>query len=201
MASQHAIVAVIAGGRGDRIGGAKPSVVLAGRPLVCHPLAAAAAAGLEAIVVAKRSTPLPAVEALVVYEPELPRHPLLGVLTALNFAAGQPAVDAVLAIACDMPFVNGPLLAWLATFPGAAMAQLAGCAQPLLARYPLGASPLLEPALCEGRPLRTALEELAPAIVAEDELSRFGDPARLCFNVNDAADLLAAGRLIEAGAR
>ena len=110
-------------------------------------------------MVAKRSTPLPAVEALVVYEPELPRHPLLGVLTALNFAAGQPAVDAVLAIACDMPFVNGPLLAWLATFPRAAMAQRRGRAQRCSRAIPSRASPLLEPALCEGRPLRTALEE------------------------------------------
>ncbi len=183
------------------MGGAKASVELAGRPLVCHPLAAAADAGLEAIVVAKRSTPLPPLAARILYEPEQPRHPLLGVLAALDFAAAQPAVDAVVAIACDMPFVSGPLLAWLAALPGAAMAQVAERAQPLLARYPLESSPLLALALAERRPLHAALEGLAPAILAEDELSRFGDPASLCFNVNDAADLLAAGRLIDGGAR
>jgi len=35
------LVAVLAGGRGRRMGGAKPLAELAGRPLVEHPLAAA----------------------------------------------------------------------------------------------------------------------------------------------------------------
>ena len=51
--------AVLAGGLGSRIGGDKALVQLAGRPLISYPLAAAQAAGLDAVVVAKRSTSLP----------------------------------------------------------------------------------------------------------------------------------------------
>jgi molybdenum cofactor guanylyltransferase len=44
---------VLAGGRGSRLGGAKAMAELAGRPLIAYPLAALAAAGLDAFVVAK----------------------------------------------------------------------------------------------------------------------------------------------------
>ncbi|MBK5220825.1 MAG: NTP transferase domain-containing protein, partial [Thermoleophilia bacterium] len=43
--------AVLAGGSGSRIGGAKATVELAGRPLIAYPLAALEAAGVEAVVV------------------------------------------------------------------------------------------------------------------------------------------------------
>ncbi len=49
---------VLAGGRGSRLGGAKPTADLAGRPLISYALAALAAAGLEAAVVAKPDTDL-----------------------------------------------------------------------------------------------------------------------------------------------
>ncbi len=54
-----AIVAVLAGGRGERIGGAKPMRELAGRPLIDYPLAAA----LEPVILLEaegRAQPLPA---------------------------------------------------------------------------------------------------------------------------------------------
>jgi molybdopterin-guanine dinucleotide biosynthesis protein A len=56
---REALGAVLAGGRGRRIGGAKPTADLAGRPLISYPLAALAAAGIEAFVVAKPDTELP----------------------------------------------------------------------------------------------------------------------------------------------
>jgi molybdopterin-guanine dinucleotide biosynthesis protein A len=199
MADQRAIVAVLAGGRGDRLGGGKPSVAFAGSPLICHPLRAAAGAGLEAIVLAKRSTPLPALRSRVLYEPDEPRHPLRGLVTALSFAAALPHAPAVIALACDMPFVTGPLLAWLAALDGAVVASIAGSTQPLLGRYPVDALPLLERALLDVASLRSALAALAPAIVDESELSRFGDPARLCFNVNDPRDLRVASRWLADG--
>jgi molybdopterin-guanine dinucleotide biosynthesis protein A len=199
MVHRRAIVAVIAGGLGERLGGSKPSVVLGSSPLICHPLAAAAQAGLEAIVVAKPSTVLPSLDVRVLREPEQPRHPLCGLIAALRFAAARPRPPAVVAVACDMPFVTGPLLGWLAVLDGAAMAHVGGRAQPLLGRWPVGGLPLVAQALAEKRPLRSALAALEPAIVAEDELGRFGDPARLCFNVNDPADLRTARKWLAAG--
>src|SRR4030088_1661196 len=126
MVQRRAIVAVIAGGLGERLGGSKPSVVLGRRALICHTLAAAAQAGLEAIVVAKPSTVLPSLDVRVLREPEQPRHPLCGLLAALRFAAARPRPPAVVAVACDMPFVTGPALGALAGADGVAMAQVTG---------------------------------------------------------------------------
>jgi len=155
-------------------------------------LRAARDARLGAIVVAKRRTALPPLDVPVVYEPEEPSHPLCGVLAALGFAAARPTVDAVVAVACDMPFVTAPVLAWLAELDGPVMLRLGARDEPLLARWTVADAPLLERALAEGLSMQAALGLLAPAIVAEPELSRFGDAARLCFNVNDPADLRTA---------
>jgi molybdenum cofactor guanylyltransferase len=188
----EAIVAVLAGGRGERLGGAKPTVPLGGRPLICHPLAAAREAGLEALVVAKPGTSLPEFPETVLHEPEQPRHPLCGVIGALEYAAKRSPAPAVVLIACDMPFVTGPLLRWLAELDSPAVAELEGQMQPLLARCLPRDLPLLREALAAERSLRAAISALEPRIVAEAELSRFGSPERLCFNVNDAADMARA---------
>ena len=50
------VVAVLAGGRGRRMGAPKALAELGGAPLIARPLAAAAAAGLDAVVVAKAGT-------------------------------------------------------------------------------------------------------------------------------------------------
>ncbi len=195
-AEPRAIVAVLAGGGGRRLGGEKPLAILGGGPLIERTLAAAREAGLEAIVVAKRSTRLPPLAELVLYEPERPRHPLCGVIAALELASRRSPAPAVVTLACDMPFLTGALLDWLASLDGAAMAEVGGRPQPLLARCLPEQLPILREALGEQRSLRAAIGALSPRIVDERELSRFGDPERLCFNVNDAEDLrLAEGWL------
>src|ERR1700722_15030825 len=99
---------VLAGGRGSRLCGAKATAELAGRPLIVHVLDALAAGGIEPIVVAKADTALPLLDARVLVEPELPRHPLCGIVTGLR------AIEADAALVCpaDMPFLTGPLLSW-----------------------------------------------------------------------------------------
>jgi molybdopterin-guanine dinucleotide biosynthesis protein A len=196
MGKQTAIVAVLAGGRAERLGGAKATAVLGGRPLACHPLAAARAAGLEAIVVAKASTPLPEMAERVVHEPDSPIHPLCGVLAALDFAAlRSPAPDVVL-LACDMPFLAPELLSWLAALDGPAMVEAGGRAQPLLSRCRVRDRPALLEALHDGCSLTGAMRRLDPELLDERLLSRFGEPWRLCFNVNDTEDLRVAEGLI-----
>jgi molybdenum cofactor guanylyltransferase len=173
-----AVVAVLAGGRGRRMGGVKPMAELGGAPLITRALSAADAAGLPAVVVAKAGTPLP--DGLRVWhEPDEPFHPLLGVVTALEYAGGP-----VVAVGCDQPFVPGELLARLATGPEAAV-TIRGRIEPFPARYEPEWLPDLRAALERQAPVRATLEALAPATIAWD------DPA-LLRSVDTPEDLAAA---------
>ncbi len=203
MNERGAIVAVLAGGRGSRLGGDKAGAVLGGQALITYPLAAAREAGLEAIVVAKRSSRLPSLAGRVRYEPEVPAHPLCGVVRGLEYARERGAGAAVL-LACDMPLVTPGLLRWLAELPGAAMVQLQGRPQPALARVRSSQLGDLQEALLAEQSLTAAIVALGPRIVDERDLQAFGAPQELCFNVNrpedlERAALLLAGRVRQAG--
>jgi molybdenum cofactor guanylyltransferase len=175
---------VLAGGAGTRLGGAKATVELGGRPLIAYPLAAFAAAGIEAIVVAKPETELPPVEARVVTEQSEPTHPILGVVTALHEAGGRP----VIACACDMPFVTAAVLTELVSRRAPAAVHDGERLHPLLARYGPADLPVLQRTLEDGGSATSALEALSPALIAADP--------EVTFNVNAPADLAtAAARL------
>jgi molybdenum cofactor guanylyltransferase len=175
------LVAVLAGGRSRRMGAPKAMAELDGAPLIERPLAAAAAAGLEAVVVAKADTPLPPLGVPVWHEPAEPVHPLLGIVTALE-RAGAPVV----AVACDMPFVPPELLARLAA--GAEAAVLAdGRLEPFPARYEPAALPRLRAALARGDSVRATLAALGPATLAVQD-------ANVIASVNTPEDLAAARR-------
>jgi molybdopterin-guanine dinucleotide biosynthesis protein A len=173
-----ALVAVLAGGRGRRLGEPKPLADLGGEPLIARPLSAAAGAGLPAVVIAKAGTPLPALAVPVWREPDEPIHPLLGIVTALERADGP-----VVAVACDQPFVTDELLARLAAGPEAAV-TVDGRLEPFPARYDLAALPALRAALAREASMRATLTELAPRAIAVD--------ARLVASVNTPAELAAA---------
>jgi molybdopterin-guanine dinucleotide biosynthesis protein A len=192
MESPQAIVAVLAGGRGTRIGGAKATVPLAGTPLIEHVLAAARDGGIEAVVVAKHGTELPSFAERVVEEPEEPRHPLSGILTALDYAAERGTDCAVLAVACDMPFLPGALLRWLAALEGPAVLEMDGALQPLPALCVTAQRPGLRQSLARERSLRSALGTRSARVVTDRELARFGDPRRMLFSVNRREDLALA---------
>lgn len=146
------IVAVLAGGRGRRMGGSKPLRRRAADR------AATGGGALDAVVLAKRGTPLP--EGLeVCFEPDEPFHPLVGIVTALERADGP-----VVAMACDQPFVPGELLARLAARPEAAP-TVDGRIEPIPARYDLAWLPDLRAALQREAPVRATLEALAPQTV------------------------------------
>jgi molybdenum cofactor guanylyltransferase len=185
------LVAVLAGGRSSRMGEAKATAVLGGRPLIAYPLAAAREAELAAVVVAKPSSPLPPLEVDVWHEPDEPVHPLCGLVHALAQARGRPLV----AVAADLPFVTGPVLAWLAGEGGAAatVPVAGGRLQPLLARYEPSALEPLREALAASLAMRDAASALAPRLV---DLSAFGDADRLTFNVNTPTDLARAKELL-----
>lgn len=188
-----ALGAVLAGGHGSRLGGAKATVELGGRPLISYPIAALEAAGIEAVVVAKPGSELPALDCPVLREAELPRHPLRGIVTALEAAGERPVV----VLACDMPFASPPLLAHLAAAAEPLVVPAPeGAPQPLHARYAPRLLPQLEAALARQEPLRRTVDSLSPRLLGSEELARFGDPRRLLMNVNDEDDLRRAERAL-----
>ena len=185
--------AVLAGGLSSRMGSAKTLVELAGRPLVARIVATVGSAGLEPIVVAKPDSPLPKLDCRVLSEPSEPRHPLTGLVAALQASAGR----GVVAIGGDMPLVPAQFLTWLAQLEEeVAVCEVGGRLEPLLGRY----SPLACDALIEARdasaPLREAVAALDPFVVSEEKIARFGDPRRIVFNVNSPEDLAEAERLL-----
>lgn len=185
---------VLAGGHGNRIGGEKATVELAGSPLIHFPLAAVEEAGLEPMVVAKTDTALPPLNTRVIREPDLPRHPLCGIVAALRSAAERPLV----VVGCDMPFVSAALLAWLGSArEPLVVPALGGVLQPLPARYGPALLPALEAELNREAPLLRTVESLQPRQIAEEDLERFGEPRLLFRNVNTHEDLKAAERLLE----
>lgn len=185
-------VAILAGGRSTRLGRPKATAELAGRPLIAYPLAAAQAAGLEAMVVAKSGSDLPPLGGPLLLEPDEPQHPLCGVLAALR-ESSRP----VLAVACDLPFLASDLLRWLASQPEPlVVAKTERGLQPLLARYDPVLTDALEAGLRREAPMRELVASLRPRVVGERVLRRFGDPQRLCFNVNSPTDLARAERML-----
>jgi molybdopterin-guanine dinucleotide biosynthesis protein A len=183
------IGAVMAGGSGSRVGGAKALLELRGRPLISYPLAAFDQAGIEAIVVAKRDSFLPNLHVPVWHEPDQPTHPLLGIVTALEQADGRP----LLVCACDMPFVTAPLLSYMSVRDGPLVVpRFGGRLHPLCARYEGPLLNELRQGLDPPQPLQEVVASLGPAYLDEVDLRRFGDPAQLLFNVNTDDDLTLA---------
>ena len=165
------------------------TALLGGRPLIAYPLAALRAAGLEAVVVAKADTALPPASVLghatVWHEPEHPRHPLAGVVWALERAQGR----AVVVCPVDLPFVDAELLSALAAAEDAAQVAVAA-GQPLLGRFPSAVRGALAAAVAAGDPARAAIASLEPVTVP------VGDPQRTLFNVNTPAELAAAEAML-----
>jgi molybdopterin-guanine dinucleotide biosynthesis protein A len=179
-----ALAAVLAGGRSRRMGRPKAGVPLGGRPLAAWVLDAAAAAGVDAVVVAKPGFALPGAE--VWEEPAAPSHPLTGLVRALE--AGRP----VIALACDMPFVPPSLIARLAGMDGTVVVRVGGAVQPFPGRYEPGSLVALRAALEREGPVLEAVAALDPVQLADDELREHGDPARIVTGINTPEELAAA---------
>ncbi len=183
--------AVLAGGRGRRLGGAKATAMLCGRPLLAWTLDPVRAALARVAVVTKPETVLPPLPrgVQVWREPSVVCHPIVGVLEALYRARGA----AVVICAVDLPLVSAAVIELLASTPAdgapAVIAGAAGRVQPLLARYEPAAAAGLRRAPSQA-PLTATVMGLDPRVVAVDE--------QALVNVNTAADLRATARLLGA---
>ena len=175
------IGAVLAGGGGRRLGGGKPGALLGGRPLISYPRATLAAVSDRVAVVCKPGTTLPELEGAERWdEPDEPRHPLTGIVHALD-RAGEP----VLVCGADMPFVTGDACRSLlaAAAGSAAVAVAGGQLEPLLGVYAPAALEQLRDAPPDAA-LRETVESLDPVRVAL--------PPALVRSVNTPEELAAA---------
>jgi molybdenum cofactor guanylyltransferase len=162
------------------MGAPKALVALGGAPLIARPLAAARAAGLGAVVVAKPDSALPPLDVPVWHEPAAPLHPLCGLVAALERAGGP-----VVAVACDQPFLTAELLAELAAAVGDVVCE-AGGLQPFPGRYEPSALASLRAGLAAGAPLRATVAALSPHRLEVD--------AHVVASVNDPEALAEAER-------
>jgi molybdopterin-guanine dinucleotide biosynthesis protein A len=185
------IGAILAGGAGERLGGgSKAAAPLAGRPMAAYPAAALAEVCELVAIVCKPDTELPELPGVERWdEPAEPRHPLTGIVHALERAS-----ESVLVCAADMPFVTADACRSLVTSPSAAtagdgpaavVAIAGGVLQPTFGLYTSAALHGLRSADPNGS-LTGAVEALDPARVAL--------PAALVRSVNTPEDLEAAER-------
>ncbi|HEU0023763.1 MAG TPA: NTP transferase domain-containing protein [Thermoleophilaceae bacterium] len=178
---------ILAGGSGKRLGGgSKPTALLGGRALASYPAAALAAACERVAVVCKPDTELPDLAGVERWdEPLEPRHPLTGIVHALETAAGP-----VLVCAGDMPFVTPDACRTLlqaATAAPAVVAVADGVLQPTFGLYAPAALDHLRAAPPDA-PLTQTVEGLDPAHVAF--------PAALVRSMNTPEDLADAEELL-----
>jgi len=183
------IGALLAGGAGRRLSaGSKPAAMLGGRALASYPAAALAEICERVVVVCKPATSLPDLPGVERWnEPDEPRHPLTGILHALETAAAP-----VLVCAADMPFVTADACRTLLQAAGGGPAVVAtseGVLQPVLGLYAPAALDALRAAPPDA-PLTSTVEELDPVRVAL--------PPALVRSVNTPEDLADAEALLAA---
>jgi molybdopterin-guanine dinucleotide biosynthesis protein A len=175
---------VLAGGRGVRLGGAKATAQLAGRPLAQHAIDALASVVDEVVVVAKPGTPLPPLGVPVWHDdtPDDDFHPRHGLVAALRRAQGA----ALLVLAVDLPHAAPALQALLAVEGATAIARAEGRLQPLCALYAPQALAILEAAPPD-EALTATVARLHPVVVDV--------PAWSLVNVNTPQDLADAAQV------
>lgn len=184
--------AILAGGRGLRIGGEKAIVELQGKPLICYPVEAVQQVLSRVAIMAKTGTRLPRLSGVAVWiEPESPRDPLTGITQALALAGGRP----VLICAGDLPFVTPELIRRLVKADAGRAPAVVACAQermqPLLGCYQPRALDLLAQAARAGTGrVMDAVAALEPVLLEVD------DPDEL-FDVDSPDDLLMASAMLD----
>src|SRR5882762_8400568 len=173
--------AILAGGQATRLGGRDKSALLVhGRAILDRQIAALAPAVDDVVIVGgARAT---------IHDIVPGCGPLGGLHAALTAAHG----DAVLLVACDMPYLSTPFAVYLLS-----LAAEADIVVPLSERgyHPLCAvytRACLQPAAARLADRRLKMRELVGSVRARvvpvEDIRRFGDPDRLLANVNTPAD-------------
>jgi molybdopterin-guanine dinucleotide biosynthesis protein A len=195
------VAAVLAGGRGRRMGGegggagaaiVKGLLVVENQRIIDRQLAVLRPRFAEVIIAANDPEPWAGLGLRVVADRVAGGiGPIAGLDAVL--AALPDQVGAVVCVASDMPFLAAPLLDRLRDgAPGAAalVPRLGGRAEPLLARYARTIAPVVAEQIAAGRhALVDLLARLGVTWIDEPELRALDPQLRSIANVNTRADL------------
>jgi molybdopterin-guanine dinucleotide biosynthesis protein A len=186
-----ASAAILAGGRASRFDGRdKGTLVVGGRSIFERQLEALSRTTDDILIVGASSpsnrrggvTPRSVAD----------RVPGRGPLGGLDAALAEARDEAVVVVACDMPFVTAGLLGHLLSCVqgyDAVVPRTERGYHPLCAVYTRGCGAAVARRLAEGRlTMIGLLEEIRVRTVTSDEIDAFGNPHRLLANVNTPAE-------------
>ena len=187
--------ALLAGGQASRFGGQdKSALAVRGRSLL--PTLVEELTGItDDVLVVGRREASPDLTASVRFVSD--RAPGCGPLGGLDAALAHARHETVVLVACDMPFVTAPLLAYLAALirhPGvpameAVVPRTERGYHPLCAAYHRACHDAVAGRIADRRfAMKGLLQDLIVRDVTCEELSEFGDPDRLLTNINTAQD-------------
>lgn len=190
--------AILAGGQATRFGGRDKSALLVeGRTILDRQVAALAPLTDDLLIVGGPDAAQPLQSRARGAESPAPYRiadivPGCGPMGGLHAALTSARGDALLLIACDMPYVSTAFLSHLLSLAigvDAVVPQSERGYHPLCAVYTRAC---LEPVAARLADRRLKMLELVGSmrtrIVPVDEIRRFGDPDRLLANVNTPAD-------------
>lgn len=190
MANTGKAAAIIAGGQATRFGGRdKSRLHISGQTIISRQAAVLQPLTDDLFIVATQrerfaDTPFRVVPDVL---------PGTGVLGAILSALESCSADRVLVVACDLPFLAGPLLARLlelALEGDGAWVKTPGGAEPLIACYRHHAAATIRAKLEAGERRAADLEHwLTIHPVGLAELQTYGEPSRLLANINSPEDL------------
>lgn len=169
---------LLAGGASRRFGADKALHEVEGVPMALRVARAMQAAGLSVTLVAPDDH-LASLGLPILLEPSAgERHPLRGVVAALERCEADGVELAVLS-PCDLPWARAEVYAALMAGEGARVAEAEARRQPLLAQLPAAWLPRARALLAEGAPARALVREATPVPL----------PALWLRNVNRPSDL------------
>lgn len=194
-------VAVQAGGQSSRMGTDKGLVPLAGRPLIEHVLARVRNLGQETVVTTNDPDRYAYLPVRLVSDEEPGAGALAGLQTALRAARGER----VLVVACDMPFLQRPLLEHViarSREADVAVPRWANRFQTMHAVYRRARClAAVNRALAEGQMRMISFyPHVEVRALPEAEVARFDPTGRSFFNVNTPEDLARAEAMLTEGA-
>ncbi|MCA9920431.1 MAG: molybdenum cofactor guanylyltransferase [Anaerolineales bacterium] len=186
-------VAIMAGGQSSRMGTDKSFVLFEGRPMIEVVIEAVAGLGDETLLITNNPDAYAHLNLPMVSD-VYPDHGSLGGIFTAVYAATHPHT---LVVACDMPWLNRPLLNYMATLRETAdviVPRWEKYPEPLHAIYAKACLDPIEAKLKEKRLKITGFfGQVDVRFVEREEIEAFDGNGRSFANINSPDDLQEAG--------